>query len=67
MPSAESESAPAATTTKFVWQASLEKASLEKACHTALHIAWNLQCLCLNPNTRFTRRAYPGDAHRTRT
>lgn len=52
MPSAESESAPAATTTKFVWQASLEKASLEKArwlCHTALHIAWNLQCLCLNP------------------
>ena len=68
MPSAESESAPAATTTKFVWQASLEKARrLEKACHTALHIAWNLQCLCLNPNTRFTRRAYPGDAHRTRT
>ena len=40
MSSAESESAPAATTTKFVWQASLESAAQARwPCHTALRIA----------------------------
>ena len=39
MSSAESESAPAATTTKFVWQASLESAAQARwPCHTALRI-----------------------------
>ena len=62
MSSAESESVPAATTTKILWQASLENAAQARwPCHTALHIAWNLQCLCLNP----IHPPYPGDAHRT--